>query len=441
MTKKVAIHNLGCKVNAYESDLIRSRFSGEGYEVVPYGEEADIVIINTCCVTATAEKKSRQMLHRARKANKNALIAAVGCYSQIGAEVLAADGTADIIVGSEGKEVLFDIIESGARGVIKDAAAYRERCSLSGLPFTRDHTRGFIKVEDGCDNFCSYCIIPYARGRVRSRQPSEIIREIGALAADGCRETVLSGINLSAFGRDLENENALAELIREVSKIEGISRIRLGSLEPVMITERFLDAVSGIKKLCPHFHLSLQSGCKKTLAAMNRRYTPEEYFDKCGLLRQYFDEPSVTTDIIAGFPGETEEDFEESYAFVKSVGFFETHVFPYSRREGTKAALMKEQVPGEAKKERTKRLLDLNANVHRTFLEKRTGETVSVLFEETESVSGRIYLSGHTPRYEKVLVPEGKAGINEIRDVRCTRVGADASGGLCLTGEAGLAYC
>ena len=435
MEKKVAIHNLGCKVNAYESEIIRSRFGKSGYKIVPYGEKADIVIINTCCVTATAEKKSRQMLHRARKQNENAVIAAIGCYPEVAAAVLLSDGTADLIVGSKGKENILDLIESGARGYIKDASAFENKCSFSDAQPARDHTRGFIKIEDGCDNFCSYCIIPYARGRVRSRKPAEVLHEVESYAKDGCRETVLSGINLSSYGKDLENENALAELIIKVSKIEGISRIRLGSLEPVMITERFLDSVSGIKELCPHFHLSLQSGCAKTLKSMNRRYTPEEYFEKCGLLRRYFDEPSLTTDIIAGFPGESDEDFEESFEFVRSVGFFETHVFPYSKREGTKAALMKEQVPNEVKKERTRKLLELSSGVHKACLERRTGDTVSVLFEENETIHGRGFVSGHTPRYEKVLVPEDGVRVNEIREVKCISLIRDASGSCCLMGE------
>ena len=338
--KKVALHNLGCKVNAYETEAMQELLEKSGYEIVPFQEGADIYIINTCTVTNIADRKSRQMLHRARNMNPDAIVVAAGCYVQTEKEQV--DECIDIVVGNNRKHDIVKILEcydSKLKREIIDINQTKEYEELT-LDQTAEHTRAYLKVQDGCNQFCSYCIIPYARGRVRSR----------------ALEMVLTGIHLSSYGVD--TGESLLSLILAVHEVEGIKRIRLGSLEPRIITEEFAKTISGLPKMCPHFHLSLQSGCNATLKRMNRRYTAQEYYEKCELLRKYFDHPALTTDIIVGFPGETEEEFEESRAFVDKVGFYETHVFKYSRREGTKAAVMQDQVPEPVKAARSKVLLD-----------------------------------------------------------------------------------
>ncbi len=418
MGKKVAVHNLGCKVNAYESDVILSMCKESGHTIVPFAETADIYIINTCCVTAVAEKKSRQMIHRARKMNPDAVIAAVGCYPSVDAKKLLEDGTADVIIGSKGKENILNIIESGLRGYVENADKYVRQSDSGDHCSGIGHTRGFIKIEDGCENYCSYCIIPYARGPVRSRSIDDIINEVGDLVRGGCLEVVLSGISISSYGKDLKNENALAELIEKTAAIPGLERIRLGSMDPAMITEDFLKRAKRSGKLCPHFHLSLQSGCEKTLKAMNRHYTPDEYLRKCMMIRSAFDDPAITTDVIVGFPGENEEDFRESLDFVRKAGFFDMHVFPYSIREGIRAAAMKDQIPYVIKNERVQAMLRQNELSHREWLEKRIGSSLNVLFEEEVVISGRTFISGHTERYEKVIAEENRDIINTICKVR-----------------------
>ena len=408
MGKKVALHNLGCKVNAYELEAVEQLLEARGYEIVPFEPGADIYIINTCTVTNIADRKSRQMLHRAKKMNPQALVAAVGCYAQARGGELERDPAIDLVIGNNRKKEIPDLLEACLRErrkhrEVPDIGRERDYEPLR-IAGTKEHTRAFLKVQDGCNQFCSYCIIPYTRGRVRSRDPQEVLREVQRLSVSGCREIVLSGIHLSSYGADFENGTGLLELIRLLHPVEGIARIRLGSLEPGIITERFAEQLSRLPKVCPHFHLSLQSGCDRTLRRMNRRYTSGEYLEKCRILRKYFKDPALTTDIITGFPGETEEDFRRSREFVEKVSFFETHVFPYSRREGTKAAKMEEQIPEAVKKERSHVLLELNRRQKDKYLKAALGRETEVLLEEREEFEGRPAWSGYTREYRKVLV-------------------------------------
>ena len=408
MGKKVALHNLGCKVNAYELEAVEQLLEARGYEIVPFEPGADIYIINTCTVTNIADRKSRQMLHRAKKMNPQALVAAVGCYAQARGGELERDPAIDLVIGNNRKKEIPDLLEACLRErrkhrEVPDIGRERDYEPLR-IAGTKEHTRAFLKVQDGCNQFCSYCIIPYTRGRVRSRDPQEVLREVQRLSVSGCREIVLSGIHLSSYGADFENGTGLLELIRLLHPVEGIARIRLGSLEPGIITERFAEQLSRLPKVCPHFHLSLQSGCDRTLRRMNRRYTSGEYLEKCRILRKYFKDPALTTDIITGFPGETEEDFRRSREFVEKVSFFETHVFPYSRREGTKAAKMEEQIPEAVKKERSHVLLELNRRQKEKYLKAALGRETEVLLEEREEFEGRPAWSWYTREYRKVLV-------------------------------------
>ncbi len=427
--KKAALHNLGCKVNSYETEAAAELLKADGYEIVPFEPGADVYIINTCSVTNIADRKSRQMLHRAKAMNKDAIVVAMGCYVQTGKEQLEKDEAVDIIIGNDRKKNLIDIIseykkDRTRREHIEDLTKKREYEELS-VNEPGEHIRGFMKVQDGCDRFCSYCIIPYARGRVRSRRIDDAVNEAKKLAASGCREVVLSGIHLSSYGKDLDDGTSLIDLIKEIHKVEGIKRIRLGSLEPGIITQEFAKELSSLEKICPHFHLSLQSGCDKTLAAMNRRYTSEQYREKCGILRQYFDTPSLTTDVITGFPGESEEDFEESYRFVDDISFFETHIFPYSLRKGTKAASMKGQLTEAVKKQRASRLIELNEKKHRMWLEKLIGSDVEVLIEERQVIDGREYWVGHTKKYEKVAVESDRDLRNALITVQAEELIGD----------------
>ncbi len=412
------IHNLGCKVNACEAEAVEELLTAAGYTAVPFYENPDIVIINTCTVTAIADRKSRQMLHRAKTKNPDAVVIAMGCYAEIGKEKLENDDSVDIIIGNNRKKDLVQILDSWFAGEKKTLwfadlsgnAVYEEMKAES----TGGHTRAFVKVQDGCNRFCTYCIIPYARGRIRSRNSKDVLEEIGALAQNGVKEVVLTGIHLSSYGKDDGTDCDLITLIERVHAVPGIERIRLGSLEAGVINEDFVRRLAALKKICPHFHLSLQSGCDATLKRMNRSYTTAEYLEKCELIRAFFDRPALTTDVIAGFPGETEEEFEESYAFVKRVGFFETHIFPYSRRAGTRAACMSDQIPESVKKERVRRLLELNEEQKVRFLASVHGEPAPVLFEEQEEKDGVLYWVGHTPRYEKVYYQSEENLKNQI---------------------------
>ena len=403
MRKKAALHNLGCKVNAYETEAMQELLEDSGYEIVPFHEKADIYIINTCTVTNMADRKSRQMLHRARKMNPDAIVAACGCYVQEKPEEVA--DCVDIVIGNNRKKEIVHILEEyekGREGVRKDLVDIGHTREYEDLHLSRtaEHTRAYIKVQDGCNQFCSYCIIPYARGRVRSRSMESVRGEVETLARNGYQEVVLTGIHLSSYGIDTGTD--LLSLIRTVHEVAGIKRIRLGSLEPRIITEEFAEAIAGLPKMCPHFHLSLQSGCTETLKRMNRRYTAEEYYEKCELLRKYFRNPALTTDVIVGFPGETEEEFKASRDFIDKVDFYETHVFKYSRREGTKAAAMPDQVPEEEKTRRSNILLDLSRKKQAAYEQRLMGTTQEVLIEEEIRRNGEIYQVGHTREYVKI---------------------------------------
>lgn len=423
--KKVALHNLGCKVNAYETEAMQELLEENGYEIVPFEEGADIYIINTCTVTNMADRKSRQMLHRARKMNPQAVIVAAGCYVQT--EEGQVDESIDIIVGNNRKKDIIEILKEYEE---KDRTDYYDnRLDIHhtkeyeelALSRTAEHTRAYIKVQDGCNQFCSYCIIPFARGRVRSRDPESVESEVKSLAANGYKEIVLTGIHLSSYGMDFsgtEKEGeTLLTLIQRVHEIEGIERIRLGSLEPRIITEEFVKIISRLPKICPHFHLSLQSGCDATLKRMNRKYTSAEYYEKCMLLRKYFEYPALTTDIIVGFPGETEEEFEASRDFVNKVDFYETHIFKYSKREGTKAAAMEDQVAEQVKTERSNILLELNKRKQMAYEEALLGTTQEVLIEEEVIYNGEKYQTGHTREYVKIRQKFAKNEINHLVNV------------------------
>ena len=409
--RTAALHNLGCKVNSYETEAMQQLLEEAGYEIVSFHEKADVYIINTCSVTNIADRKSRQMLHRAKKQNPEAVVVAAGCYVQSAAEELKADLAVDVIIGNNKKQDLVPILEeyfkdrTDSSHVIEINETHEyERLSIHKIA---DHTRAFLKVQDGCNQFCSYCIIPYTRGRVRSRSPEEVVAEVRELAAAGYQEVVLTGIHLSSYGVDFkeeENENLLS-LIRQVHEVEGIRRIRLGSLEPRIITDDFAKALASMPKFCPHFHLSLQSGCDETLKRMNRHYTTEEYAAGCDILRRYFDNPAITTDVIVGFPGETEEEFEATKAFLERIGFYEMHIFKYSRRAGTRADRMPEQVPEQIKNVRSEALLLLEKQMSKAYRESFLGKKKTVLLEEKTEIEGRAYMIGHTMEYVKAVVP------------------------------------
>lgn len=420
--KKVALHNLGCKVNAYETEAMQEMLEHAGYEIVPFQEGADIYVINTCTVTNIADRKSRQMLHRARKMNPDAVVVAAGCYVQAQAEKQVIDPCIDIVLGNNKKQDLLTALQAyeEAHGDLREVIDINHTKEYENLHLTKqgEHTRAYIKVQDGCNQFCSYCIIPYARGRVRSRAKEDVVAEVTDLAKNGYQEVVLTGIHLSSYGIDFENEDNLLSLIRAVHEIEGIKRIRLGSLEPRIITEEFVQAIAALPKMCPHFHLSLQSGCNETLKRMNRRYTSEEFYEKCEILRKYFEKPALTTDVIVGFPQETEEEFEITYEFLKKICFYETHIFKYSKREGTKAAVMQGQIPEQIKAKRSARLIELGEKNRRAYEESFFGKTVEVLVEEKSDVNGKEMWTGHTKEYMKIALESEKNLQNCILNVQ-----------------------
>lgn len=419
---KAALHNLGCKVNAYETEAMQQQLVERGYEIVPFDEKADVYIINTCSVTNIADRKSRQMLHRAKKLNPKAVVVAAGCYVQVASEELKKDASVDLIIGNNRKAELADILderlahlkEEDEKVYVLDIAHAREYERLH-LEQLGGHTRAFIKVQDGCNQFCSYCIIPYARGRVRSRSREDVAAEVKGLVAKGYKEVVLTGIHLSSYGIEHMEENPVSHgnwnhrellaLIREVHAIEGLERIRLGSLEPRIITEEFAGALAALPKFCPHFHLSLQSGCDETLQRMNRHYTTEDYEKRCRILRRAFEHPAITTDVIVGFPGETKEEFEITKKYLERIRFYEMHVFKYSRREGTKAAVMKDQVPEPVKAQRSDALLSLEQAMSRQYREHFKNARVKVLFEEITVIGEKEYITGYTPQYVRAALP------------------------------------
>lgn len=418
MKKKAALHNLGCKVNAYETEAMQQMLEAAGYEIVPFEPGADVYVINTCTVTNIADRKSRQMLHKAKKMNPDAIVVAAGCYVQAGTEKAQEDLSIDLIIGNNKKQDLIALLEQYEQEKTRmnetiDINHTKEYEELN-ISRTEEHTRAYIKVQDGCNQFCSYCLIPYARGRIRSRKTNQVVEEVKRLAASGCQEVVLTGIHLSSYGMERkEDGETLLTLIQAIHQVEGIRRIRLGSLEPGIITEDFVKAIVQLPKVCPHFHLSLQSGCTETLKRMNRRYTAEEYKERCDVLRKYYVAPALTTDVIVGFPGETEEEFVASQKFVEQIRFYETHIFPYSKREGTRAAVMPNQIPENVKKERSRILIELGQQNKFNYMSQFLGQEKEVLFEEQQELDGMTYWVGHTMEYLKVAV-ESKENLDNV---------------------------
>ena len=408
---KAALHNLGCKVNAYETEAMQQILEEAGYEIVPFSEYADVYVINTCSVTNMADRKSRQMLHRAKKQNPDAIVVGAGCYVQTKEAQALVDESIDIVIGNNKKHELVPLLreyEASHRKMACVADINHEKQAYEELSLSRtaEHTRAFIKVQDGCNQFCTYCIIPFARGRVRSRELPDVLQEIRTLAKSGYREVVLTGIHLSSYGVD--NGESLLHLIEAVRELEGIERIRLGSLEPRIVTDAFAKRLSELPKICPHFHLSLQSGCDTVLSRMNRRYDTAEYEVGCALLRRYFEHPAITTDVIVGFPGETDEEFETTERYLERIHFYEMHIFQYSRREGTKAAAMPDQVPEAVKKERSEKLLALGHRMSEEFRRYYLGRQVTALLEEEFLYDGKRYYTGYTKEYVKVAVETEK---------------------------------
>lgn len=418
MGRRAAFHTLGCKVNAYETEAMEELLQTAGYDIVPFTEQADVYVVNTCSVTNMAERKSRQMLHRAKKLNPEAVVVATGCYVQVSEEEARADAAVDLVLGNNQKRQIVTALDAYFEGRTFDdvlADVEKEQYEELEVSTVLEHTRAFVKVQDGCNQFCSYCIIPYARGRVRSRRMENVIAEIKRLAEAGIQEVVLTGIHLSSYGREIDGESHLIELIEAIHPIDGISRIRLGSLEPRIITEEFVGRLKKLHKVCPHFHLSLQSGCEETLKRMNRHYTPEEYYEKCKLLRAAFENPAITTDVIVGFPGETDEEFDKTRQFLEKMHFYEMHIFRYSRRKGTRADKMENQIPEEIKAQRSSILSSLESQMTKEFRTKWTGACVKVLLEERQEINGVSYMVGHTPEYIKCAV-ETDAPDNTIID-------------------------
>lgn len=404
--KKAALHNLGCKVNAYETEAMQHLLEEAGYEIVPFTQKADVYVINTCSVTNMADRKSRQMLHKAKKNNPDSIVVAAGCYVQTSEKEVLNDLSVDIVIGNDRKHDLVRLLEEysldSVSDTVDDINDGKHDFEELFIDQTKEHTRAFIKVQDGCNQFCSYCIIPYARGRVRSRRFENVIAEVERLAANGFKEVVLTGIHLSSYGVDFEEATGLLELIQAVNAVKGIERIRLGSLEPKIVTEHFASELSKLDKICPHFHLSLQSGCDATLKRMNRKYTTKEYERGCELLRKYFVHPAITTDVIVGFPGETEEEFEQTKAYLEHIHFYEMHIFKYSKRKGTRAAVMPDQIDEQIKAARSEKLIALGHDMSKEFRKFYIGKNEEVLFEEKAVIGDKEYFVGYTKEYVKV---------------------------------------
>ena len=404
--KKAALHNLGCKVNAYETEAMQHLLEEAGYEIVPFTQKADVYVINTCSVTNMADRKSRQMLHKAKKNNPDSIVVAAGCYVQTSEKEVLNDLSVDIVIGNDRKHYLVRLLEEYSLDSVNDTVDYindgKHDFEELFIDQTKEHTRAFIKVQDGCNQFCSYCIIPYARGRVRSRRFENVIAEVERLAANGFKEVVLTGIHLSSYGVDFEEATGLLELIQAVNAVKGIERIRLGSLEPKIVTEHFASELSKLDKICPHFHLSLQSGCDATLKRMNRKYTTKEYERGCELLRKYFVHPAITTDVIVGFPGETEEEFEQTKAYLEHIHFYEMHIFKYSKRKGTRAAVMPDQIDEQVKAARSEKLIALGHDMSKEFRKFYIGKNEEALFEEKAVIGDKEYFVGYTKEYVKV---------------------------------------
>lgn len=418
--KKIAFHNLGCKVNSYELDYMTQKSASFGYELVDFEQKADVYIVNTCSVTNIADRKSRQMIHKAKKENPEATVVAVGCFVQANPEEVMKDEAIDLIVGNNKKKEIFELLSDyfEKKEITKKDEKKNSDKSLEGKTLTdimhceyeeikvsksEERSRAYVKIQDGCNRYCTYCIIPYTRGNIRSRKPENVIEEIENLSKAGYKEVVLTGIHISSYGKDFggekEPEDYLYELMKEIDKIDGIERIRIGSFEPMILSEEFVSNLSKVKKLCPHFHISLQSGCNTVLKRMNRHYDVDAYFEKTLLLRKYYEGCAITTDVIVGFPGETEEEFAETVEYLKKVKFFETHIFPYSRRKGTIADRMEGQLSANEKKERVRVLLELDRIESENFRQSKIGSETNIIVEETKEIEGKTYYVGHTPEY------------------------------------------
>ena len=449
--KKVAFITLGCKVNQYETNAMSQEFIEKGYEIVDHTKKADVYVINTCTVTNMSDRKSRQMLRRVKELNKKAIVVACGCYVQVAKEELEKIEEVDLILGNNEKNNIVELVEKFIKEIekqekieeVENVMEQKEFVEFGNILYT-EKTRAVIKVQDGCDRFCSYCIIPYARGRVRSRKPENVISEIEKISKEGIKEVVITGIHIASYGKDFKNikekekigktgkEYRLIDLLEEINKIEGIERIELGSLEPLLITEEFVSRLKKLEKICHHFHLSLQSGFNETLKRMNRRYSVEEFRKIVNLLRENYEDVNLTTDIIVGFPGETEEEFNKTYEFLKEIKFYKMHVFKYSQRKGTKAAVMKGQIDGKKKEERSRKLIELSDKNEEEYNKKYIGKEVEVLWEEEKNG----FYKGHTKNYILALArknnKEGKSsnlnkiGLeNKITKARCIEAGKD----------------
>ncbi len=410
--KKAALHNLGCKVNSYETEAMEELLVKAGYEIVGFDEKADVYVVNTCSVTNIADRKSRQMIHKCKKTNPFACVVATGCYIQNFGKDIPKDLGCDIILGNNKKTELVEKLNEyfGQSKETDEPIIDYLDINNSGVAFEKmhiskdsEHTRAFVKVQDGCNQFCTYCIIPYARGRIRSRQIEDVIEEVTELGGAGYQEIVLTGIHLSSYGSGMDY--SLIDLIEAIAKVDSIKRIRIGSLEPQIVTEDFAKRLSEIDKICPHFHLSLQSGCDSVLKRMNRKYTCDEYTAGCKFLRKYFDNPAITTDVITGFPGESEEEFALTESFVKNIAFYEMHIFPYSKREGTKAATMPGQLTNAVKKQRSARLISISNQATAAYLNAHVGKELDVLFEELTIIDGIEYFVGFSKEYIKCIIP------------------------------------
>ena len=418
---KVAFCSLGCKVNQYETNAMAQKFIEQGYEVVEFDEPADIYIVNTCTVTSIADRKSRQMLRRAKELNKDSILVACGCYAQVAPDELGKIQDIDLIIGNNEKKDIIELIEkhikeNGVESRVSDVMYKEEYVEFGPTTYT-EKTRAVIKVQDGCDRFCSYCLIPYARGHIRSRKIENVIEEVKDIVSKGYKEIVVTGIHVASYGRDFKDETTLIDLLEKINDVEGLQRIRLSSIEPVIMTEDFINRLSGLSKVCNHFHLSLQSGCTETLKRMNRRYTAEEFMEATNRLKAKFPEAALTTDVIVGFPGETDEEFIKTFKFLKDIEFYHMHVFKYSQRKGTKAAVMPNQVDGKIKEERSKKLIELSDELELNYNKKYIGKTVEVLFEEKDGQ----YYKGHTKNYMLVKYKTNKNDLdNKIVNVNIT---------------------
>ena len=430
--KTVAFITLGCKVNQYETNAMTQKFVEKGYKIIEHNEKADIYVVNTCTVTNMSDRKSRQMLRRVKESNPESIVVACGCYAQVSEKNIESIEEVDIILGNNEKskvvEKVEELIKTNQKQIeVGNVMQQREFINFGDITYS-EKTRAAIKIQDGCDRFCTYCIIPYARGRVRSRKPENILSEVEKIAKSGIKEIVITGIHIASYGKDFKEEYKLIDLLEELNKVEGIQRIRLGSLEPLLITEEFMERLTKLEKICHHFHLSLQSGCDETLKRMNRRYTTEQFSEIASLLRKHYKDVILTTDIIVGFPGETEKEFEETYKFLKDINFYKMHIFKYSPRKGTKAEVMKGQIDGKEKERRSQKLIELSNKNEEKYNQTYIGKEVEILWEEEKE---NIY-KGHTKNYilaylkEDEMIKKNKLKIeNQTTKAKCIEAKAD----------------